>query len=80
MDFVIENVRYHYGFEANDEIVSREWLCSSPNGRRQMLLEREGEEFEFGRNLRGRNRVIADLTRPNSLFVAAATQNGHEEL
>ena len=45
-----------------------------------MLFERDGEEFEFGRNLRGRNRVIADLTRPNSLFVAAATQNGHEEL
>ena len=80
VDFVIGNVRYHYGFEATDQVFSREWLYNFPNGRRQMLFERNLQEFEFGRNLRGRNRVIADLTRPNSLFVAAATQNDHEEL
>ena len=30
--------------------------------------------------LRGRNRLIAELTRPNSLFVSAAAQNRHEQL
>lgn len=80
VDFVVDEVRYHYGIEASDQAFTRESLYSFPNGRRQMLFERREQVFEFGRNLRGRNRVVADLTRPNSLFVAAATQNDHEEL
>jgi uncharacterized protein len=80
VDFVIDDVRYHYGVESSDRSFIREWLYSFPNGRRQMLFERNGQNFEFGRSLRGRNRVVADLTRPNSLFVAAAAQNDHEEL
>ncbi len=79
-DFDIAEVRYHYGIEASNETFTREWLYSFPNGRRQMLFERKEQQFEFGRNLRGHNRIIAGLTRPNSLFVAAATQNDHEEL
>jgi energy-coupling factor transporter ATP-binding protein EcfA2 len=80
VDFVIDDVRYHYGIEASDQAFTREWLYSFPSGRRQMLFERREQVFEFGRNLRGRNRIVADLTRPNSLFIAAATQNDHEEL
>jgi len=80
IDVIIEDVRYHYGIESSNRAFTREWLYSFPNGRRQMLFEREEQVFEFGRNLRGRNRVVADLTRPNSLFVAAAAQNDHEEL
>jgi len=80
VDFIIEDVRYNYGIESSNRAFTREWLYSFPSGRRQMLFEREEQVFEFGRNLRGRNRVVADLTRPNSLFVAAAAQNDHEEL
>ena len=80
MDFVVDGVRFHYGFEASDEAFLTEWLQAFPNGRRQMLFEREGAEFVFGRSLRGRNKLISELTRPNSLFVSAAAQNGHEEL
>jgi AAA15 family ATPase/GTPase len=79
-DFVVEGVRYHYGFEASDEAFVTEWLQAFPNGRRQMLFEREGADFVFGRSLRGRNKLISELTRPNSLFVSAAAQNGHDEL
>ncbi len=81
IDFVMNGVRYHYGFEATNEIFSSEWLYWFPKGRRQTLFEREGEQnITFGRVLAGRNKVIADLTRPNSLFVSAATQNDHEIL
>src|ERR1019366_8784531 len=41
VDFVIDDVRYHYGFEASDQAFVREWLYSFPNGRRQILFERE---------------------------------------
>lgn len=80
MDFVLGGVRHHYGFEATDEAFVGEWLQDYPMGRRRVLFERDGSEFRFGRGLKGRNRVIADLTRENSLFLSAAAQNGHEML
>jgi hypothetical protein len=79
-DFVIDGVRYHYGFMATDEEYISEWLYAFPYGRRQLLFERKKGDFLFGRGLKGRNKVISDLTRPNSLFLSAATQNDHEEL
>jgi hypothetical protein len=79
-DFIVDGTRYHYGFSVRDDAFAGEWLHSFPSGRRQTLFERNRQTFDFGRSLKGRNRVIADLTRPNSLFVAAAAQNDHEEL
>lgn len=79
-DFVLEGVRHHYGFEATDKTIAAEWLQDYPAGRPRVLFERRGTEFAFGRSLRGRNRVIADLTRDNCLFLSAAAQNGHEKL
>jgi AAA domain, putative AbiEii toxin, Type IV TA system len=79
-DFVVNGARYHYGSEAQSEEFAAEWLYVFPNYRRQILFERKRDSFRFGRTLKGRNRVIADLTRPNSLFLSAAAQNGHEHL
>ena len=80
LDFVLEGVRHHYGFEATAEEFIHEWLLHYPSGRRRMLFERDGREFRFGRSLKGRNRFLADLTRPNSLFLSAAAQHGHSHL
>ena len=80
IDFVRDSVRYHYGFEANDAEFETEWLFAFPKGHRRVLFERHRDDYYFGRELRGRNRVIAELTRPNSLFVSAAAQNRHEQL
>ena len=73
-------MRHHYGFEASDTAFDSEWLYDFPGSRRRTLFEREGGEFRFGRGLKGRNNIIADLTRPNSLYLSAAAQNGHEQL
>lgn len=80
VDFVIETVRYHYGFEASGKAFEEEWLYAFPGGRRQMWFDRVRGKFRFGRELKGKNRVIADLTRPNSLFISAAAQNDHMQL
>ena len=79
-DFTIDGVRHHYGFEASDTAFESEWLYDFPKSRRRMLFEREGEVFRFGRGLGGRSAVIADLTRPNSLYLSAAAQNKHQRL
>ena len=80
IDFVLDGARHHYGFDATDDAFTGEWLLDYPSGRRRLLFERDGGEFRFGRALRGRNRVLADLTRKNSLFLSAAAQHGHERL
>ena len=79
IDFVMSNVRYHYGFETDGKMFSSEWLLSSSSGRSQTLFTRHAAEFVFGRNFKGQNRTISALTRDNSLFISSAAQNGHEE-
>lgn len=80
IDFLIDGVRHHYGFEASETTFESEWLYAFPKSHRQTLFERTGDEFRFGRGLRGQNKIISRLTRPNSLFLSAAAQNGHEHL
>ena len=80
IDFVADNVRYHYGFTTSGAAFEREWLYAYPTSRRQMMFERTGQNFEFGRNLKGRNALISEVTRKNSLFLSAAIQHGHHDL
>ena len=80
VDFVLEDVRYQYGFAATDKEIISEWLYTYPKSHRRSLFKRDGDNYQFGRDLKGQNSVIAGLTRPNSLFVSAGAQNRHELL
>ena len=80
IDFVIDDVRYNYGFETTDEAFVAEWLYAFPGSHRRRMFERDNSGFNFGRWLKGQNNNIAGLTRPNSLFLSAAAQNGHGQL
>ena len=75
---------YEYGFEFVDKEFRREWLYRIVRKERQstqMLFERTTENgqvhVETGSQLRGENKTIANLTRPNSLFLSASAQNNH---
>jgi AAA15 family ATPase/GTPase len=80
IDFVWNGARYAYRFEALGNAFTQESLHVWRGGPVTLLFEREGQEFKFGRSLKGRNKVIEELTRPNSLFLSAAAQFNHEEL
>lgn len=80
IDFVLDGVRHHYGFEASKTEFMSEWLYAFPKSHRRTLFEREGGDFRFGRELSGLNSLIAKLTRPNSLYLSAAAQNDHKQL
>ena len=77
IDFVLEGVRYHYGFEATGKRFTSEWLYESPRAHSKKLFERQDQKFDFGRVLKGQNQSISRLTRQNSLFLSAAAQNDH---
>ena len=73
-------VRYEYGFVADRLAFVEEWLYAYPSSRKQIWFERDKHEFKFGEHLKGENRVVEKVTRPNSLFLSAAAQNHHEQL
>jgi AAA15 family ATPase/GTPase len=80
MNFILDGVRFNYGFAILGAEVTEEWLYSYPHGTPRKLFQREKQEFSFSRNLKGRNAAIADLTRANSLYMSAAAQSSHELL
>lgn len=80
MDFVIDGVRHSYGFACTSSEFTEEWLYEAPAGRQRMIFERIGplpEHLKFGASFAGQKQAIAQLMRPNSLFLSAAFQNNH---
>src|SRR5579862_988971 len=81
VDFIRQGVRHQYGFAMNSVAVLEEWLHVYPKGKKQTWFNRRaGKPMVFSDKLTGENRVIAQLTRSNSLFLSAAAQNNHEML
>ncbi|MEE9383280.1 MAG: ATP-binding protein [Nannocystaceae bacterium] len=78
--FLVGAVRYQYGFVADDERFTEEWLFAYPQGRKQTWFERDGDNFKFGEHLPGENRVVEEVTRPNALFLSTAAQHHHKKL
>ena len=75
---------YEYGFEYTATEFCKEWLYRIVRKKRQstqVLFNRETRNRKVrvitGNQLSGENRTIANLTRPNSLFLSAAAQNNH---
>jgi AAA15 family ATPase/GTPase len=80
MDFDIDGVRYNYGFACTSSEFVEEWLYSAPDRRQRMFFERSGpnpSDVKFATSFTGQRQAIAELMRPNSLFLSAAFQNNH---
>ncbi|MEV5674461.1 MULTISPECIES: AAA family ATPase [unclassified Streptomyces] len=81
VDFVVGGVHHQFGFSADDERVTEEWLYYYPEGRQRRLYERGTDgTIAFGRWLTGRRKLIAELLRPNSLYLSVAAAQGHDQL
>lgn len=80
-DFILEDVRYTYGFSYNDNEILEEWIYSYPEQKRRVLLHRNSEadeKFYFGRFLKGKNKVIEEITAKNKLWLSVATSYNHQ--
>ncbi len=80
IDFLVDGVRYHYGFVCDDEVVREEWLYAKPPGRvLQTWFNRsiDGQVHygkhvhEFGKVLRG-----TFFERNKSLIISLFIQSG----
>ena len=83
VDFTVEGVRHHYGFRWTAQRIEEEWLYAFPRNRQQVWFHRKATEspaFYFGENLKGKKRMVAELTRPNTLFLSSAAQHNLKQL
>lgn len=83
VEFLLEGVRYRYGFRLDSQRILAEWLHAFPNRRSQLWFSRDADSwpvFTFGKRLRGKHRTIEPLTRKNSLFLSVAAENNHPAL
>ncbi|TCW79781.1 ATP-binding protein [Burkholderia sp. SRS-46] len=86
IDVEFDETRFHYGFALDGTKINEEWLYAIPLNKsrktRQTWFHRtdDGEPIYFGKELKGENKLIEKIVRPNSLFLSAAAQNAHQQL
>lgn len=78
--FLIDGVRYQYGFSATSERVFEEWLFAYPKGRPQRWIAREFDsttstyKSSVSEKVSGTKQVWIDATRENALLLSTAVQ------
>ncbi len=84
--FIVNHVRYQYGFSATEDRIHEEWLLAYPKGRPQRWVDRAWNEksqrydWELGGNLTGEKQLWQKSTRDNALFLSTAVQLNSEQL
>ncbi|MEO3859357.1 hypothetical protein [Acrocarpospora sp. B8E8] len=82
-DFVIDAVRWTYGFELGPTRVVAEWIHSYPRGHRQVWMDRDtsrAEVYEWpGNRVKDRAQLVR-RTRPNALLLSTAGTDNHPQL
>ncbi|MCB0643137.1 MAG: AAA family ATPase, partial [Phaeodactylibacter sp.] len=71
--FLIDTVRYRYGFQFDRKSVHREWLYRKKVGREVELFYREADVIEVSSGLDGKTSLIntaIEATRSNGLFLS----------
>jgi len=86
VSFIVDTVRYQYGFTATAQQVHDEWLLAYPKGRAQRWFERrwndksQTHEWEMGNMLTGEKQLWQRSTRDNALFLSTAVQLNSTQL
>lgn len=84
--FIVDHVRYQYGFSATPERIHEEWLLAYPKVRAQRLFGRAWNEktgqydWELGQKLTGEKQLWQKSTRENALFLSTAVQLNSKQL
>ena len=71
--FIIESIRYRYGFEVDDKQVHAEWLFEAPKNTEKPLFLREHDGIEVTKSF-PEGKDLEVRTRDNALFLAVADQ------
>ena len=84
--FLVDGIRYRYGFSATEERIITEWLHVFPKNRIQRWFERtwnvseQKHDWAFGTFLTGEKALWQKSTRENALFLSTAVQLNSQQL
>jgi AAA15 family ATPase/GTPase len=84
--FLLDDIRYQYGFEVGGEKIAKEELVAYPKGKPQLWFERvlssETKEtlWKWGESLKGEKKKLAEKTRDDALFLSVAAGWNNEQL
>ncbi|MBK9237143.1 MAG: ATP-binding protein [Rhodoferax sp.] len=87
IEFIEEDVRYQFGFTANEDRITSEWLICYPRARPQQLYRRrfdeeaKRDEYDFGAQLEGGRlrKDWASQTGPKTLYISRVVQASSQE-
>lgn len=69
--YVLDGIKYVYGFSATRECIVSEYLKTWPNGREKSIFARDYQEFIFPKDSgRQRKQLISEAVAANQLFFA----------
>lgn len=78
--FITNNVRYVYGFIADETQIYDEYLYYYPNGREAKIFDRtNGNEYSFSQSDERMLSEVASKTAANKFFLATATNWNYEK-
>lgn len=72
IQFIVDGIRYAFGFSLQNMLVVEEYLYYFPNGRQTKIFERMGEDYSAGRSFRNRFNSCKDVLKPNRLMLSCA--------
>jgi len=75
--FLLNDITYRYGFEADKNKVFTEWLFYVPRKQEVRLFVRDENGIVISREFKG-DKATKKLTRPNALFLSVAAQFNSE--
>ncbi len=71
--YVLDDVKYTYGFAATKACVTKEYLYHAPKGQKSMVFDRAYQKFAFRENTEKKKRqLISEAVAPNQLYFAIA--------
>lgn len=69
--YVLDNVKYIYGFSATKEKIFSEYLYHSPKGQKAAVFTRTEQKFTFTEE-KAKRKLISEAVAPNQLFFSVA--------
>nr|VFK16168.1 MAG: hypothetical protein BECKLPF1236B_GA0070989_109013 [Candidatus Kentron sp. LPFa] len=84
--FIVEEIRYQYGFATTEDRIVEEWLFAYPKGRPQRWFtrrwnpDRESYDWALSASLTGEKQLWQKSTRDNALFLSTAIQLNSSQL
>ena len=72
MQFVVDGIRYAFGFSLRNMLVEEEYLYYFPKGKQTKIFERNEEEYSAGRSYKNRFNSCNDVLKPNRLMLSCA--------